>query len=828
MKTLIRHGGIGVLLLFCWASVASAQSALDRIAKILITNVGPPAVSEDLVRANIHVKIGDPYIPAGIDEDVKNLYATGYFTDIRVADALSDDGIVLTYILQGKLKLTNIKFEGNTKYSNTKLFKKITSKIGEPLDERKLFTDCQTIQTMYQKAGYPDTDVKYVFNNFDENAGRSGVTFEVTEGFKIRIVDVQFIGAQAFTQAKLRRQIKTRRHWMWSWLTRSGVFKQEQFEDDQDTLADFYRDNGYIDYELRDVKKVMLTPRRMRIEFFIYEGIQYKVGSVSFTGTNMLFTPNDLATWLKQRHEQIHSKTNIGPNGFEADVGLTFKPQALEHDIEAVQDFYGGKGYIDVKEGSTLLVRRIPNTETGTMDLEYEINSGEKSYIEKIEIKGNDKTKDKVIRRELAVSPGEVFDMVRVRISKERLEGLQFFEKVDTKIEPTVIPERKDLIVGVDEKSTGQFSFGAGFNTVESLTGFAEIQQVNFDLFNPPYFTGGGQKFRLKVQLGTESQNYEASFVEPWFLNRKLSLGIDLFHSVLNFQNLDSLYDETHTGARVSLSRALGSDFVIGSVSYTIEDVGIVNVSQNSPTTYLQESGHTLLNTFATSLAYDTRNSYQLANKGQRTEVDAQYNAGAHTFYKVELKSSWYIKGFAKDQVLELLAKTGVAQSLNNGQVPFFERYYLGGQYDLRGYDYRSVGPKEPTQDGVAYEPVGGDTYWLASAEYSVPTGIPRLRFALFYDIGNVSAQPYQFGRSMVYGRQSPPVSPFGGFPPTSYTPFTAGDSGSYSDNYGFGIRLDLPQIGPLRLDYGIPIHHDPFNSSGGKFQFNVGFSRPF
>jgi outer membrane protein insertion porin family len=830
MKTLIRHGGIGVLLLFCWLSDATAQSALDRIAKIVITNIGPAAVSEDLVRANIHVKVGDPYVRTSVDEDVKNLYATGYFQNIQVADQLGDDGIVVTYLLEGKLTLTSIKFEGNSKYSNSKLLKKVTSKPSEPLDERKLFSDCQTIEEMYQKAGYPHTDVKYVFNNYDENAGRSGVTFQITEGLKIRVVDVVFNGAHAFSQRKLRWTIKTRRHWMWSWITRGGIYKEDQLEDDKDKLADFYQGKGYIDFELTNVVITNLTPRRMKIEFDIYEGTQYRVGSVTFTGTNALFPPEQLTAWLKMRHEQLHSKTNIGVHGLEADTGLTFTPQAMDDDRQSIEDFYGAKGYIDVKEGPNLEVKRIPNTETGTMDIEYAITAGQQSHIERIIIKGNVKTKDKVIRRELSVSPGDVFDMVRVRTSKERLEGLGFFEKVDTEPEPRPdIPDHKDLIVGVDEKSTGQFSFGAGYNTVDSLLGFVEVSQVNFDLFNPPYFTGGGQKFRLKVQLGLVEQDEEVSFVEPWFLNRKLTLSIDLYHSLYQFQSLNNLYNQSDTGAKVGLTRALGSDYLIGGLNYTVETIGIIDVNTNAPNTILHDSGYTFLNRVGASLAYDTRNSYQLANKGQRTELDAQVVDGSREYYKLEAKSEWDFKGLFPGHVLELLGKMGVASGLDGQDVPFFDRYYLGGEYDMRGYDYRAVGPREVTQDGTEYEPIGGDTYWLGSAEYSIPTGIPRLRLAVFYDIGNVIAGPYSFGSTTIHGKEPFPGSV--GFPPLPFSTYVATDAGRtgyYSDNYGFGLRLDIPQIGPLRLDYGIPLHHDSFSDSSGKFQFNVGFSRPF
>jgi outer membrane protein insertion porin family len=822
MKSLIRNGGILLLLLLAWIPASSAQTGSDRVSQIIITNVGPPAVSEDLVRANIHVKVGDKYSRTSIDDDILNLYATGYFFNIQVNEKYTDNGVILTYLLEGKLRLTAIKFEGNTKFNNTKLLKKVTSKIGEPLDERKLFLDEQEIQKMYEKGGYQRTVVKYVINNIDASAGRASVTFEIQETPKIKIVEVDFTGAHAFPQKKLRKQIKTRKHWMFSWITRSGVFKEDQFEEDKEKLADFYRNKGYIDFEIKDIRITNPTPRTMRIEFVVYEGNLYKVGAVNFKG-NLLFTTNDIFNGLKLQHERSRSKTKIGPHGLEADVGMTFTPGALANDIQAVKDYYGAQGYIGSGQGPDLRVNKIANTETGTMDLDYNIDAGEKSYIEKIEIKGNVKTKDKVIRRELAVSPGDVFDTVRVKLSKDRLEGLQFFEanKVDARPEPTVVPNRKNLVIGVDEKSTGQFTFGAGFSTVESVLGFAEVSQSNFDLFNPPYFTGAGQKFRLRVQLGTQRQDYTVSFVEPWFLNRKLSFSVDLYHSVLNFQSLDSLYNETRTGARFGLTRALGSDFLIGGINYTIENVGIVDVSTNAPQTIINDSGNTLLSRIGGSLAYDTRNSYQLANKGQRTELTGQLVTGDRNYYKLELHSAWYFKGFGEGHVLELGGSAGVTDKLSGSRdVPFYDRFYLGGQNTLRGYDYRGVGPREVTRDGQHFEPIGGDTYWMATAEYSIPV-ISRLRFAVFYDIGNVYAMPFSFKSSTVLGIANLGVPQL--FRPLSYT---AGHTTTYSDNWGVGLRLDLP-IGPLRLDYGIPITHDIFNSGSGKFQFGVGFSRP-
>ena len=522
----------GFVLLFAWLPAGWAQFAPLKVVRIDIKHIGPPAVSDDLIRSNLRVKLGDSYLRAAVDDDVRNLYATGFFYNIQVVADDTKDGAILTYKVQGKPRLTEIKFHGNTKYKDAKLLKKISSKTGEPLDERKLFTDTQTIEQLYQKSGYPHTLAKYVLN-IDENAGRGTATFQITESAKVRIIEVDFVGAKAFTVKKLRKTIKTRKHWMFSWITGSGVFKEDQFDEDKEKLAEFYRDKGYIDFEIKDVQFLNPTPRTMIIRFTLYEGTQYKIGSVKFIG-NKLFSTQNIAAGLRAQHERSHSKAAIGPNGLPMDMGGTFTPGGLTKDIEAIEDFYGAKGYIDVSTSShNLIVRKIPNTETGTMDLEVQIEEGQRSYIEKIEIHGNTKTKDKVIRRELAVSPGELFDMVRVKLSKQRLEGLGYFERVDTRPEATDVSGRKNLVVDVDEVSTGRMSFGAGFSTVDSLVGIAEYNESDFNLSHPferPWFRGGGQKFRLRVTIGTERQDYEITFIEPWFLDRKLQLSVDLYY----------------------------------------------------------------------------------------------------------------------------------------------------------------------------------------------------------------------------------------------------------------------------------------------------------
>ena len=235
----------------------------------------------------------------------------------------------------------------------------------------------------------------------------------------------------------------------------------------------------------------------MALKFYVFEGRQYKVGDIKITGTK-IFSDAEILKGLQFIHDYQHSKAKLGSHALPMDSGDTFTPDGLSKDTELVQDFYGSRGYIEIAQGHALRVNRVPNVETGTMDLEFVVEESQKSYVQKIEIRGNLKTKDKVLRRELAISPGEIVDMVRVKISKQRLEGLQYFEKVDIRPEPTdpVIPGRKNLAVNVEERSTGNFTVGAGFSSVDALVGYAEVSQQNFDLFHPPYFTGGRPRAR--------------------------------------------------------------------------------------------------------------------------------------------------------------------------------------------------------------------------------------------------------------------------------------------------------------------------------------------
>ncbi len=764
--------GATVLLLSGLAHVWGQSSSV--VEAIKIKHVGPPAANEELIRANIRTEVGDKYSELSINDDVRNLYQTGYFYQIRVTEKQGKKGVILTYVLQGKPTLTDLRIEGNEQFSNKKLRKKIESEVGEPLDEQTLFQDVQAIQDFYEKKGYQRTEVEYVLD-INEEEGRGTATFKISEHPKVRIKKVKFIGAEAFKQGKLRNKIKTRRHWFLSWLTGGGKLKEDQLQTDKERLRQFYQNKGYIDFRIKRVERDYQTPKKLVLKFHIFEGEQYEVGAIEIQG-NGVFSDREIREALEMK------------------VGEIFSPKGLSQDKENIRDLYGAEGYIDIG----LQAVQNANTKQGTMDLVYKIEEKEKSYIEKINVQGNTKTKDYVIRRELAVSPGETFDMVRVKRSRNRLEGLNYFESVDTRPEETEVPNRKNLVVDVKEKNTGNISVGAGFSTVDNIVGFVEMSQGNFDLFNPPYFAGGGQKFRVRMQLGTRRQDYQVTFVEPWLLGKKLEFSVDLYHRQLDF--VSNEYDERRTGGSLSLTKALWTEQFRGSVSYTLEEVDLEFEEDSGFSQSLidAEEGSRLVSKMGFGLTYDTRGGGFLPSNGQRTELSTEVAGGPFggdsDFYKVELSSAWYFPGFFEGHVWEILGRSGVTESYGRSdRVPLFDRFFLGGAYNLRGFDFREVGPRDPGNN----EPIGGNTFWFGSVEYSIPV-IERLRVATFYDIGNVV--------------------------PDAYDP----DFGGYSDNVGLGLRLNLP-IGPLRLDYGIPITDgDGLGRSSGEFQFSVGYTRNF
>lgn len=747
---------------------ARTQEQGPEVKEIEIRFAGPQTTNESVVRANIRTREGERFTQSQSDEDVRQLYATGFFSNVRIYTEPADGGVKVVVLVQGKSKIKEVRFKGNTEFSEGKLKKQIKSKAGDTLSERQIAEDANAILELYEKDGFQKVKVNFEVTP-DELTGRAILTFVIDEGKQIKISEINFEGNEHVDANKLRKVMQTKTYfWLLSWITKKGYLREDVFQDDKQRIMDYYKSLGYIDADVKDVKFEYPTADSMNITIFLYEGQQYKVGETKIEG-NKLFAADVLDKQLKMKS------------------GTTFTPGGLQDDIKAIKDYYGARGYIDTLVKAT----RSPNVTNGKMDISYSISEGDLVYIDKIEVQGNKKTKDKVIRREIAVKPGEIYNTVKVDASKQRLENLGYFSRVSTQAESTDVANRRNLIISVEEQRTGEVSFGVGFSSVDSLLGFVELKQGNFDIANPPYFTGAGQKFRVRAQYGLQRQDYIISFTEPWFMNEQLAVGGDLFYNQADY--LSSYYNERRYGGDVRVSRAI-DEFMYLEFMYKYEIIDIFDISNTATQAIRDEEGSRSKSSIFMAFTRDERDSVFLPSKGYKTTLFGELAGGPFggqtDIYKVGLSAQkFFLMPWEDKHILSFnFAATTVDKYGSSNRVPIFDRLFLGGAYDLRGYDYRDV---SPLQNGEA---IGGRTSSFLQAEYSLPV-IDRVRFAVFHDIGFVSPNAWSI---------------------------RTGKDWMFSDA-GVGLRLNLP-IGPINLDFGVPIITNEQNESSGKFNFSAGY----
>ena len=757
------------------------------VREINIEYIGPKTVAKSVILSNMRTTVGGVYSAASVEEDVRNLYATGFFTNLAIKDEPLGDGVKVNVVVQPKPLVKEIVIRGAGKIKESRVKKEIKSKVGEPLSEQQISTDTDKIKDLYLAKGYNQIQVSYKIDT-NEEFGRSVVTFIISEGERAYVTEVDFVGNAHLTTKELRKILKTRKKNLLSFINKSGLFKDDDFKKDLDNLRAYYNSKGYIDMEVKDVKYEYPAKGLMKVTITVFEGIQYTVGKIDFVG-NTIFTKQELRNYhgaqvVRMDEGKVYSPRAYTPEKKEPNEELP----TLENDLKRITDLYGRRGYIDFP---IVTPERQANVENGKIDILYHIKEGSQSYVEQIIIQGNNRTKDKVIRRELLVAPGQIYDSVRADTSKKRLDNLQYFEKVDISPQDTTVPNRKNMVVTVEEKRTGSVTFGAGFSSVDSLLGFVEITQGNFDLFNFPYFTGGGEKFRIRLQYGLERQDVEVEFKEPWFLEQRLSLGYNLFYH--NATYLSTYYNEENFGASVSLARAFGQ-FWSGSITYTIQDFDLYNFASNSSQQLLREQGYRTDSSVTLGMSYDNRDSVLLTRRGLHADFSAEFAGGPlwgqTNIYKFQADAQKYIL-LPYDMILTIAGATGVADYYGNStEVPLFDRFFLGGSRSIRGFGNRDIGPIDNNN-----EPLGGDTMAYTNLELTFPI-IDRVRGAVWNDMGFLDARSFHYTDAL-----------------------QEGDAAA-----GVGLRLNLP-IGPLRLDYGLPYKDQGWNHNNtGKFSFDVGY----
>ncbi len=791
-----RRPAFAALLALTWGLLGSIQAQQAPqgppiVRSIDVEYTGPATVSKERIIAQLRTAIGQPYSDAVVEQDIRQLYSTGSVRNVRIFAQPAGDGVKVIVAVQTRSIIREIEIDGAQKVSAKRLRKEIGVKINNTVSEEQLEQGRQKIIETYKGRGFNDITVQFRVDPIEENRGTSRIVYTINEGVKGAVRSVRFEGNQHFSDKVLRKQMKTKGKSLIAFIDKSGRLDEVQLQQDLDSVKEFYQNKGYVDVEVKDVRKERESGPIV-ITIAVVEGQQYHTGKVTFSGYKVT-SEEKLRAILKMKENGVYS------------------PKGLHDDAKAIADAYGTGGYVDL----VVLPEGSP-AGPGRIDVHYKIEEGNRSFVQRINVIGNTRTKDKVIRREVLIAPGDVFNTVRVDVTKKRLDNLGYFAKVETYPEDTGVPGRKDLTVQVEEKRTGSLSFGGGFSTVDQLVVFAELTQGNFDLMSWPGFTGAGQKFRVRAQVGTQRQDFILALTEPYFLDRRLSLGGQAFYTEANY--LSSEYSQRNYGMAFELRKPINT-YMYATLGYRLEDIDIFNVSASSSQQIKAEAGSTLKSEVLSSLVFDRRDNPILSRKGTRVTF-SPYVAGGPLggdvqIYGGDLEGSQYFH-LPLDMILLFNAEAAVVDVWGGGaetriidqgptptpapggtpfppkppivvsNVPIFDRLYLGGSNNLRGFAFRDVGPRD--RQG---EPIGGQSMARFTTELTFPI-IEKARGAFFYDTGFVSADPYDFSGKNV------------------------------ASDVGFGLRLDLP-IGPLRVDYGIPIQKDG-RSGSGHFNFNVGY----
>jgi outer membrane protein insertion porin family len=775
---------LGICLLLSHGPRLGAQTAGQGpiIRQIDVQFVGPTTLSKERVLDNLATKVGAPYNERLVEEDIKSLYATGNVTNARIFAEPITGGLKVTVLLQGSATVGEVLIEGSEVVPASKIRKEIATKPGDPLNEGRLNEDRQKILKLYEDRNY--TDVKVDVKSSELADKRMRVVFSVNEGPKLVIRRISFTGNDSVLPKDLLKVMKTKTANILSFLTKAGRLTPSQMDEDKEAIRTLYQNRGFADMRVTEVQTQPLADGKgVDLVISISEGPQYRINKLSIEGAAIV-PDEELARMLRMKE------------------GSLYTPEGMGADLKRLRDFYGSRGYVDMAAQP-----QVTPAGEGQINLAYRIDEGVQSYVNLINVQGNTKTKDKVIRRELAVQPGGVFDTTLVDVSKTRLMNLNYFSKVDMAPQDTLVPGRKDLDVIVEEKKTGSFNFGAGFSSIDSLVGFAELQQSNFDLFNWPNMTGAGQRFRIRGQYGLQRQDFTMSLTEPWFLGYKVSVGGEFYYHGASF--LSPVYNQSNLGGALQARKAI-TPFTALRGEYRLENIRIFNLTGNYGQTIANAGNNSpyTKSCLLGGLDYDNRDSLFLSRRGQAVNLTSFVSGGGLggtvQDYGINLEAKKFFP-LPWDMILLTKGSLGVVSAWGSGtkgtannEPPIFDELYLGGANDMRGFAYRQVGPKD--QYG---NPVGGSTAVYGTAELTFPI-IPRLRGAIFTDWGWVNANSWDFSPAQVY--------------------VDATSSGGLNGDVGIGARIELP-IGPIRVDWGYPVMTDSWNRTSGQFQFNVGYT---
>ncbi len=744
------------LLLLTTCGVLSLEASAFDLKKIDVN--GLKRVEKETVEAYLGLKVGEDVSQDELDDSFKNLYATGLFSDIKMDTA--KNGVLKIEVKENPL-IGERAFDGNKKINDKVLSAEVASKPNTIYNKSKVLQDVQRIMAVYKKAGRYGVSVEPKVIERDEN--RVDLIFEINEGNKAKIDKVNFFGNKHYSAADLKGEIMSRESRWYRFFSSADNYDPEKMNYDKELLRRFYNERGYADFDVTSaVAELAPNNKSFILNFTVDEGPRYKIGEIS----------------IDSEIKDVNIKKLYKKVDFEK--GDWYNSKDVENSISQMTEQLGKKGFVFAE-----VVPSFERHEDGVIDVAFHITQGERIFVNRINITGNTRTLDEVIRREVRLDEGDAFNVSKIRDSRRNIENLNFFSKVDINSVP-LDESKADLDINVEEKSTGYFNVGIGYSTTNGALVQAGITETNFQ--------GKGQEISLDGSVSQRTKDYSLSFTEPYFLGRRLSAGADLFYSDEDYQD-ESSYDTSSIGLRGRLGWNY-TDNLYHNLRYTIRNDEIKNVKDNASYYVKKEEGKTTGSIIGQTISYDRRDNAYRTREGYFLSFghDIAGLGGDEKFFKFDVKAYQYYT-LADYWTFKFHVNGGYIVGYGGKDVRLSNRYYLGGN-NLRGFEYAGVGAR----DKKTGDALGGNWTLYGGSELSFPIGLDELgvRGRTFFDIGMLG-RPDDINKKDVDYSSKPRAS------------------------VGFGFEWTSP-MGRIDLDFGFPVMKEDYDERE-VFRINFGTS---
>jgi outer membrane protein insertion porin family len=720
---------------------------------------GLERVSEQLVRSKLEVQAGQAYNPRAVSRDIRRLYELGFFT--HIAADVTEDGsaLTLTYVVTEKQVIEKVLILGNRKIKERRILSALSMREGDPFIAEGYEEERQAVLDLYEGKGFANATVDVVAERVGPS--RMRMTYTISEGKKAKIRRIKFVGNEVLSGRKLRKLMATKRAW---WFL-GGKYEEDKLEYDLQQILDNYGDYGRLEADITRTDLLYTgNGRGMNLTIYLAEGPEYRLENLDIAG-NVVYDDDELLDLVEVAAGEVHDKSQV------------------EEDATELEEGYQDSGYVNANVTPIVTLDK----EAKTTHVTHKISEGDLKYIREIKIIGNKLTKDEVIRRRIAVEPGARYDGSLLDLSKRGLRRTEYFDTVRTSLAFADQSELfTDVIFDVEEGKQGNFNFGAGFSTDEGLGGFSELRLNNFDITNWPNFTGGGQQLALKLNIGNRRDQYSLSFTDPEILGYPFAFGFDLFNETYQVRSSSS-YAEERQGGQLRLGKTL-SNYVNMRNSLRYENTETTGLPFFVNPVIRRQAGETTTVSIRTELERNTLDAFRDTTKGSKHLLSLEFAGlgGDNDFYKLYLDSTWYRSLDKEDDwILSFRSREGyVAEYGGSDYVPLTDKFYAGGTATVRGYENRDIGPKAKQFIFFGSEfPLGGNLLWVANLELKYKL-TEQLRFYTFIDAGGVwDDDDFDFGE-MRY-------------------------------SLGIGIGMEVPRLGPIRVDYGFPLNPDSEQGSG-------------